>query len=213
MSSRLLEESQLTTRIIPFAVHEASEYVLGAGLVVLGAHVSGHMSLALFAAGGAWCLLGALSKGRLGIFRLLGRRAHSMLDLLLVALLALSPFVVRHRLDWIAVGAAEAVALILARISLWTIYAPSAASPAAFLATSGAPAPPPGRAEGAEGPSKVTSLARSAGRTAAVARKGAAVVGPQVAPAVAKSAHRLGRTIGAARRVAAERALKHRQPG
>jgi len=206
--------------------------VLGAGLVVLGAHVSGHMSLALFAAGGAWCLLGALSNGPLGIFRVLGRRTHSVIDLLLVAALALSPFAVWHRLDWIAIGSAEAVALVLARISLWTIYgagrapppfaassltsplspsqSPLAAPSGASSAASSGPARP-AIAGTAEPPSKVTSIARSAGRSAAVARKGAAVVGPQVAPVVVKSAHRLGRTIGAARRVAAERALKHRQ--
>jgi hypothetical protein len=204
--------SHLTKRIIPFAVHEASEYVLGAGLVVLGAHVSGHMSLVLYAVGGAWCLLGALSKGRLGIFGVLGRRPHAVIDGLLVVALALSPLVLRHRLDWIGVGVGEAVALVLARISLWTIYQPGRTPAPSLASSASSPSGPrsPGSADAVE-PSRVASLARSAGRGAAVARKGAAVVGPQVGPVVTKGAHRLGRTIGAARRMKAGRAVKHRQ--
>jgi hypothetical protein len=200
----------LSKRIIPFAVHEASEYVLGAGLVVVGAHVSGHMSLALYATGGAWCLLGVLSKGRLGVFRLLGRRSHALLDLLLVLALALSPVAFRHGLDWLGVGVGEAVALILARISLWTIYQPGLVK---------APSPvssPPIAADAAvaaeeEEPTRVATLARSAGRGTAVARRGAAAIGPRVSPVVTKGAHRLGRTIGAARRARAGRVLRHHQ--
>jgi hypothetical protein len=203
-------------------VHEASEYVLGAGLVVVGAHVSGLMSPVLYGSGAAWCLLGILSKGRLGIFRLVGRRAHAVLDLFLVAALALSPLVLRHRLDWFGVGVGEAVAVVLARISFWTIYRPGLvparplpASPGTrgsseLSGSSGEPVPAGTAA--AEERSRVASLARSAGRGAGAARKGAAVVGPQVRPVVTKGAHRLGRTIGAARRARAARSTEPRQP-
>jgi hypothetical protein len=163
------------------------------------------MVYALEAGGGAWCLLGALTKGKLGLLRLLGRRAHALGDVLVAVGLGISPILVHHGLDWIAVGFAEAVVLVQLRLAAWTDYDGSQTGPAARRAAATAiPAtttPRPDPAPSGAGDERILKLARVAGRASGKARRASAATGARVSPTVDGVANRLGRAAGAARRV------------
>jgi hypothetical protein len=202
--------TQRAARFIPFAAHEAADYLFGAGLIVFAVHASAGMVPVLEGAGGAWCLLGVLTKGPLGLLRLLGRRVHAIGDVLIAVALGIAPLIVHHNLDWIAAVFAEAVVLVQLRIATWTAYdgpvtqfRPAAAVPGAPASASPtSPAPPPTD-------ERILRVARLAGRSAGVARRGSAKVGPTVDGA----AHRLGRAAGAARRVGSRAAARRQPPG
>ncbi len=189
-------------RFIPYPAHELAEYILGAGLIVLGFHSSGRMSYVLEGSGGLWVLLGLLTRARLAIVKVIGRRLHEVLDLLLAAALALSPIEVRHHLDWIAVGVAEAVALIFVRMTLWTVREVPAVAP------DGAP-PVPLPADSALSP-RVGTAARAAGRATGRATEAAR---SRSGPAAAKGARNLGRAAGTARRLIRDRQDRQENEG
>jgi hypothetical protein len=86
------------------------------------------MGQVLLAAAAYLLVLAMLSRGPLGLVRILGPRVHQAFDLALVAGLAVSPIIVRGDLDIAGVIVAEALAIVLLRVALRTHYAPALAS-------------------------------------------------------------------------------------
>jgi hypothetical protein len=195
------------TRFVAFWAHQAADYFFGAGLIVFASHASGGMVYALEAGGAAWCLLNALTKGPAGLVRILGRRVHAVLDVLLAVGMGISPLLVYHHLDWVAVGFTEAVVLVQLRLATWTAYDGSAArvGPAAVAA----PAPSPASTTKPTD-QRVLKAARIAGWSTGRARRGASTAGAKVGPAVDGMARGLGRAAGAAKRAGGR--SKSRQP-
>lgn len=212
-------------RFIPFGVHEVAEYIFGAGLAFTGIHSSGRMAVFLIIIGSWWLVLGAFSKGTLGLVHVIPKAVHGFCDLVLIVALVISPLAAGSHIDWVAVGVGLGIALVMARISLWTVYAPTTPAPTglAIPATSTpASAAPPRAATGLQDPATSRSvatgstepsetvaapagpgLARAAGRGAGVARRKAAAAGAVMGPAVGRGANRLGRVVGGARRLRA----------
>jgi hypothetical protein len=191
---------------VPFWAHEAAEYVFGAGLAFTGVHSSGRMEVLLIVIGALWCLVGALSDGALGIFRVMPKPIHAFCDLVLVVALLLSPLAALSHLDPVAVGVGEGIAIVMARLSLWTVYAPgpgrriasappASAGPTALALPASAPAP----AAAPAGSSSLHGAVRAAGRGAGVAKRQAASAGAAVAPTINRGARRLGRVAGRVR--------------
>jgi hypothetical protein len=114
----------LSRRQVPFGGHQLAEYTLAAALVGVGIHLNGRPALVLIVGGGVIGALSLVSKGPLAAARLLPKRLHLYLDLLVAAAFALSPLAYLHNLQVIPIILCEAVAVLLVRMSLTTEIVP-----------------------------------------------------------------------------------------
>jgi hypothetical protein len=155
-------------RSVPFGVHQAIEYLLGAFAFTSLARVEPASAALCAGAGVALVLLAGLSGGRLGFSHVLGLRLHRALDYVAVPVLATSPW-------WSGVGwrggsvwVVESLAVALLWLARATSYrrAPVPEAPAAA-----APGPTPAS-------DALAGTARAAGRLAGtVGRKGPRAAG------------------------------------
>lgn len=209
-------------RRVPFLGHTVAEYVVAAALIAVGLHTTGAAAVVLVASGAALAVLNACTRGPLGAIRLLGRRAHHAGDLLIIAVLALSPLLALRDLHLAGVIVAEVVALVLLRIEHTTRYldpvpvrpspaAPSAAAPPSAAAQpSAAPSVPPAAPAAPATPAAAATAAAAQSVGAAAAR----VTGGGRRVALS-SARRLGLVAGVTRRVLREQraAARPEPPG
>lgn len=186
-------------RQVPFGGHQLAEYALAAALVVVGVHLGGRPAVVLAVAGAVVGAFTFVSKGPLGALRIIPRRLHVYLDLVLAAGFAVSPLLYLHDLQIIAIVLSEAIAVLLVRMSLTTEIVPRPRA-------SRHPAP--------AGAANASSSSGSSDAVSAVAATAGRVVGTAVAKARGSDAPRvavrsLGRATGQARRLArAARATK-----
>src|SRR5829696_2772040 len=137
---------------IAFWVHQSVEMLLGILLLVQGARTGEH-TVVLVTLGVLLLLLALCSDGVLGAWPWIGRRLHRVLDLVLAAVLALSPLVLGldHLLAIVILELAAAAMLWLGLRTEWrtspkrtrpkrTPPAPGAAAPAPSVSPT--PAPP-----------------------------------------------------------------------
>jgi hypothetical protein len=106
------------------------------------------MGKVLLAASAYLVAVALLSRGPLGLARIIGPRLHRALDLVLVVGLVVSPVIARNDLDVAGAIVAEALAIVLLRLALRTRYVPAAAAPVSTVraaARAGAVAREPGR--------------------------------------------------------------------
>jgi hypothetical protein len=85
------------------------------------------MGKVLLAASAYLVAVALLSRGPLGLARIIGPRLHRALDLALVVGLVVSPVIARSDLDVAGVIVAEALAIVLLRLAVRTRYVPAAA--------------------------------------------------------------------------------------
>ena len=186
-------------RQVPFGGHQLAEYALAAALVVVGVHMGGRPAVVLVVAGAVVGVFALVTKGPLAALRIIPRRLHVYLDLVLAAGFAVSPLLYMRDLQIIAIVLSEAVAVLLVRMSLTTEIVPRP-RPSRRGAQTGVAR----GATAAGGSDAVTTVAATAGRVVGTA---VAKVRGSDAPLVA--AHGLGRATGHARRLGrAARAAK-----
>jgi len=185
--------------LVPFWIHQVVELLLGILLLVQGARTGEH-TVVLVTLGVLLLLLALCSDGALGAWPWIGRRLHRVLDLVVAAVLALSPilFGLDHLLAIVILEIAAAAMLWLAFRTEWrtrvqrTTASPSAPPP---------PAPPPrapaspARAAPASEPSAPLAPATPA---TPLARK----LGGAVGKARDDGPRQLGRLVGRAHRAA-----------
>lgn len=111
-------------RRVGFGGHQLAEYCLAAAVAVVGLHLSGRSELVLVTAGGVLGASALVSKGPLAAWRIVPRRLHLYVDLLLAGCFALSPLVYLPGLPVIPIVISEAVAFVLVRMSLTTEIVP-----------------------------------------------------------------------------------------
>jgi hypothetical protein len=153
---------------VSFLGHEIAEYALGVGLLVVGFQVSGRLAPPVLAGGVILLLLGALSKGVLGLVGLIGPGLHRAVDVVLGLGLLASPLlllVVAPRshgtgLDPVGLIAVEVAGVALLRMVQRTSYR---GRPVSRLL--GGSDPPASRAP-ASAPAPLGRGARSLGRLA-----------------------------------------------
>ncbi len=200
---------------VGFLGHQLAEYTVGAALVAVGLHFGGAVELVLVAVGGVLLALNLCSRGRLGVWRVVSRRAHHVADLALVGVLVASPLTALQQLHVTGVVLAELLAAFLLWVERATRYAPGplpatgTAAPADAPARGGASSPvgvPAGGARTASAGS-AERVGRAAGRAGAAGRNGAEVIGALGPPAAAlagkaarTSARRLGVAVGRTKR-------------
>ena len=182
-------------RQVPFGGHQLAEYALAAALVVVGVHLGGRPAVVLAVAGAVVGAFTFVSKGPLAALRIIPRRLHVYLDLVLAAGFAVSPLLYLHDLQIIAIVLSEAIAVLLVRMSLTTEIVPRPRA-SRHPAPAGA-ANAPSSSGSSDAVSAVSAVAATAGR----------VVGTVVAKARGSDAPRLavrslGRATGQARRLA-----------
>ncbi len=223
-AGRVGRRHALPRRRVAFSYHVLAEYVVAAALIAGGLRTSGATLLLLASAGIALVLLAACTRSRLGAFRALSPRAHHVLDLVLAALLALSPVLFHAQLHLLGVVLAEVVALVLLRVERGTTYAeaprgalrparavasPEPAASAMTATTAGRAGAPAAGGSGTTSAEATAAVAAAAGAAAAAAGSIAAAAGRQLAPAAGRAARAgfrgLGFAAGAARRAARER--------
>lgn len=213
-------------RHVPFLGHQLAEYLIAAALAVIALHDSGRPEDVMLLGAGAMVLLAVVSGPPFGAVKLIGKRVHFSLDLVLAAGFALSPLLYLHDLQIIPIVLCELIAFLLVRMSLLTELVPKPRDPGDTwlrrlgLAREHTAAPPPAAAgapvvaeapatvgppPGGSAPSSVTAPAvagapetagKAAGRTVA---KAMTVARNSDAPAVA--ARSLGRATAHARRI------------
>jgi hypothetical protein len=112
-------------RRVVFWIHQLVELLLGILLMVQGARTGEHTAV-LVTLGGLLLLLALCSDGALGAWPWIGRRLHRVLDLVAVAILALSPLVLGldHLLPIVIVEVAAGAMLWLALRTDWPSSAP-----------------------------------------------------------------------------------------
>ena len=108
----------------PFRRAPAAEYTIAAALFGVGIHVSGRPEFVLIAGGGVIGALAFVTKGPLAAVKLLPKRLHLSLDLVVAALFAISPLLYLHDLQIIPIILCEAVAVLLVRMSFTTEIVP-----------------------------------------------------------------------------------------
>jgi hypothetical protein len=188
-------------RQVPFGGHQLAEYALAAALVVVGLHLGGRPAVVLVVAGAVIGAFALVSKGPLAALRIIPRRLHVYLDLVLAAGFAASPLLYLHNLQIIPIVLSEAIAVLLVRMSLTTEIVPRARQPRRSRVTSASVAD---AATPAGGSDAVSAAAVVAGRVVGTA---VAKVRGSDAPLIA--ARSLGRVTGHARRLGrAARAAK-----
>jgi hypothetical protein len=206
--SRSSPRGAATRRRVGFLGHQLVEYVLGAALVAAGVRLVGSATILLVGLGVALMLLAALTDGPLGATHLISRRVHHVLDIVVAALLVISPLASLRHPNVTSIAIAELVALLLIRIERGTSYVspPARPRPVAAAGTAGSPTPP--------GSPPVPPISSAASELAAAARGGAVVasaVASQLGPIAAKAAHRgafhLGVLTATARRAARGQAV------
>jgi hypothetical protein len=175
---------------VPFWIHQLAELLLGLLLLVEGARTGEHTAV-LVALGGLLLALALCSDGALGAWRWIGRRVHRVLDLVVAAVLALSPLVLG--LDQVVaivlLELAAAAVLWLALRTEWRPKPTRAERRRAPLTDAPPPAPTPSEAAPARSrPVPSPPLARKLGGAVGRARDD----GPR----------QLGRLVGRARRAA-----------
>ncbi len=111
-------------RQVPFGGHQIAEYAVAAALVAVGIHLNGRPAAVLVVGGVVLVALALVSKGPLAAARVVPRRLHLSLDLVVALAFALSPLLYLHDLQVIPVILTEAVALLLVRMSLTTEIVP-----------------------------------------------------------------------------------------
>ena len=111
-------------RQVPFGGHQLAEYTIAAALFGVGIHVSGRPEFVLIAGGGVIGALAFVTKGPLAAVKLLPKRLHLSLDLVVAALFAISPLLYLHDLQIIPIILCEAVAFLLVRMSFTTEIVP-----------------------------------------------------------------------------------------
>ncbi len=111
-------------RQVPFGGHQLAEYALAAALVVVGLHLGGRPAVILAVAGAVIGAFAFISQGPLAALRIIPRRLHVYLDLVLAAGFAASPLLYLHNLQIIAIVLSEAVAVLLVRMSFTTEIVP-----------------------------------------------------------------------------------------
>lgn len=131
-------------RVIPFALHQAGEYLFAVIVIFVAVHIGGRPQVILLAGGAALAAMAAVTDGPLGAWKRLSRRAHRVADWVLVGVLALLPVLPGRSL--VSILVLEAMAFCQWRMSSMTRYEPRP--------------PRPRRA----GPSVVHSTARHLGR-------------------------------------------------
>jgi hypothetical protein len=186
-------------RQVPFGGHQLAEYALAAALVVVGVHMGGRPAVVLVVGGAVVGAFAFVTKGPLAALRVIPKRLHIYLDLVLAAAFAVSPLLYMHDLQIIAIVLSEAVAVLLVRMSLTTEIVPR---------------PRPNRRAAQVGMMDGTGAAGASDAVSTVAATAGRVVGTAVsrvrssdAPLVA--ARGLGRVTGQARRLGrAARAAK-----
>ena len=110
----------LSRRNVGFGGHQLAEYALAAAVAVVGLHLSGRSELVLVVAGGVLVVSALTAKGPLAAWRVVPRRLHLYLDLLLAGCFAVSPLLYLPGLPLIPIVISEAVAVVLVRMSLTT---------------------------------------------------------------------------------------------
>jgi hypothetical protein len=128
-------------RQVHFVSHEIAEYAVAAAIVAIGADTSGGLSREFLVAG---CLLGALNvftKGRFGVFKVLGRHLHHAGDVVIAVYLAAAPFFGFVERDVLAILCAEALAFLLVLIEQSTRYVDPKTQPGVLIETSLVKAP------------------------------------------------------------------------
>jgi len=178
-------------RHVPFWGHQLAEYALAAALMVVGLHVTGRTELVLLLSGGALAVLAAVTKGSLAALRIVPKRLHLVIDLVLAASFFASPLYYLPSLPPIPIIISEAVAVVLVRMSFTTEIVP---------------APRPERQPAfARGGRSSSSAASSEGAPTAVATAGrllgTAVARARDSRAPLTAARGLGRMTGQARRL------------
>jgi hypothetical protein len=169
---------------VVFWIHQLVELLLGILLMVQGARTGEHTAV-LVTLGGLLLLLALCSDGALGAWPWIGRRLHRVLDLVVVAVLALSPLVLGldHVLPIVFVEVAAGAMLWLALRTEWRAPVrrrarrPSAVAPKTPGTAGGSAAPDPwarklGRAAGQardDGPRQLGRLVGKAQRAAKAA--------------------------------------------
>ncbi len=179
-------------RQVPFGGHQLAEYALAAALVVVGLHLGGRPAVVLAVAGALMGAFAFVSKGPLAALRIIPKRLHVYLDLVLAAGFAASPLLYLHDLQIVPIILSEAIAVLLVRMSLTTEIVPRPRA-------SRHPAP--------AGAANASSSSGSSDAVSAVAATAGRVVGTAVAKARGSDAPRvavrsLGRATGQARRLA-----------
>ena len=186
-----MASASTSRRRVPFGGHQLAEYALAAALIVVGGHLTGRTELVLLVAGGVLALLAIVSKGPLAAWRIVPRRLHVYLDLVLAACFALSPILYLPGIPLIPIIISEAVAVVLVRMSLTTEIVPRPRP------ERGAKSSRPGSGAGDGSASDPASLAAAtAGRLL-----GTAVGRARRSRAPLNAARGLGRATGHARRL------------
>src|SRR5271165_712775 len=111
-------------RQVPFGGHQLAEYVLAAALIAVGVHLTGRPAICLMVGGALLGGLALVSKGPLAGVKLLPKRLHLYLDLVLAVGFALSPLLYVHDLQVLPILLTEAVAVLLVRMSVTTEIVP-----------------------------------------------------------------------------------------
>ncbi|MGA3214213.1 MAG: hypothetical protein ABSD97_00800 [Acidimicrobiales bacterium] len=184
-----MASTALPRRHVPFGGHQIAEYALAAALVVVGGHLSGRPELVLMLQGGLLALLAVVTKGPLAAWKILPRKLHVFLDLVLAACFAVSPVLYLPGIPFMPIIISEAVAVVLVRMSLTTELVPRPR-----------PAKPTPGGAGATGvpsaPDATAVAAATAGRLL-----GTAVARARESRAPLKAARGLGRVTGHARHI------------
>ena len=130
-------------RHVPFWGHQLAEYALAAALIVVGLHVTGRTELVLALSGAALAVLSAITKGPLAALRIVPKRLHLVIDLVLAASFFASPLYYLPSLPPIPIIISEAVAVVLVRMSFTTEIVPAPRPERRTRGRAGAPAPIP----------------------------------------------------------------------
>jgi hypothetical protein len=182
---------------IPFWIHQLTELLLGLLLLVEGARTGEH-TVVLVTLGGLLLALALCTDGALGAWSWIGRRVHRLLDLVVAAVLALSPLVLG--LDqMIAIVLLEIAAAAMLWLALRTEWRPKPTRAARRRTTPpDAPAPPAPEAPAPPAPSvSAPAPPRPASRPPLARRLGGAV-----GRARDDGPRQLGRVVGRAQRAA-----------
>src|SRR3954468_4375872 len=193
---------------VPFWIHQLVELLLGGLLLVEGARTGQHTAV-LVSLGAVLLLLALCSDGALGAWTWIGRRLHRVLDLVVAAVLALSPLVLGldHVLAIVILEVAAAAMVWLALRTEWRTKAKrtprrrpqaSAPPPAPPIPAPPTPAPPIPAPPTHAPPPPASPSPLAPAPAAPLARK----VGTAVGRARDDGPRQLGRLVGRAQRAA-----------
>ena len=185
-----MASGESSRRHASFLAHQVAEYALAVALVVVGLHMTGRTELVLVASGGVLVLLSVMSKGSLAAWKLIPRRVHLVIDLVLAVCFAISPVLYLPGYPAIPIVITEAVAVVLVRMSLTTEIVPSPRPEKGAPREQAAPGHP------SPGAGSSSTAAASAGRLF-----GTAVARARESRAPLNAARGLGRATGHARRL------------